>query len=182
MVGIPPIRSPERLAKKSRKPYADSRPLPQPTGIHLCEDAWTGWGTFALAHWDYRVENLFFKEDDPDVAVIDWQLMMWMKPAWDFAYLCFTNLNLEDRRAWLDDLATLYLEELAGLGVRDYTKDDLMADICLCLVGISAVPVIGGSSVDSTNLRSMELLATVSERVFAGIEDMKRLERVSCLR
>jgi hypothetical protein len=91
-------------------------------------------------------------------------------------------LNLEDRRAWLDDLATLYLEELAGLGVRDYTKDDLMADICLCLVGISAVPVIGGSSVDSTNLRSMELLATVSERVFAGIEDMKCLERVSCLR
>jgi hypothetical protein len=138
-------------------------------------------GTFALAHWDYRVENMFFKKDDPDVAVIDWQLMMWMKPAWDFAYLCFTNLKLEDRRAWLDDLATLYLEELASLGVGDYTKDDLMADIRLCLPGISAVPVIGGSSVDSTNPRSMELLATVSERVFAGIEDMECLKRVSCL-
>jgi hypothetical protein len=138
-------------------------------------------GTLALVHWDYRVENLFFKKGEPDVAVIDWQLMMWMKPAWDFAYLCFTNLTLENRRAWFDDLAALYLEEIARLGVSDYSLDELMADIRLCLLGISAVPVVGGASVDKTNARSMELLGTISERTFAGIEDMECLERISCL-
>ena len=138
-------------------------------------------GTYALTHWDYRVENLFFKTDEPDVAVIDWQLMMWMKPAWDFTYLCFTNITLENRHAWLEDLSELYLEELARNGVEGYGKDELRADIRLCLPGISVVPVIGGSSFDETNARSKALFGAVANRIFSGIEEMECMSRLDCV-
>ena len=132
-------------------------------------------GTYALTHWDFRVENMFFKQDQPDVVVIDWQLLMWMKPAWDFTYLCFTNLPVENRRAWFADLAGLYLEELARYGVTDYSMDELMDDVRLCLLGISVVPVVGGANIDRSNSRSMDLVGSVAERAFAGIEDLDQL-------
>jgi hypothetical protein len=115
---------------------------------------------------------MFFKQDQPDVVVIDWQLLMWMKPAWDFTYLCFTNLPVENRRAWFADLAGLYLEELARYGVTDYSMDELMDDVRLCLLGISVVPVVGGANIDRSNSRSMDLVGSVAERAFAGIEDL----------
>lgn len=138
-------------------------------------------GTYALAHWDYRVENLFFKANEPDVAVIDWQLMMWMKPAWDFTYLCFTNIRTEDRHAWFDDLASLYLEELALHGVEGYSRRQLDEDIRLCLPGITVAPVIGGASFDESNDRSRALFGVVAERIFSGIDEMECMTRLGCV-
>ena len=135
----------------------------------------------ALVHWDYRVENLFFKVNEPDVAVIDWQLMMWMKPAWDFTYLCFTNIRTEDRHAWFDDLATLYLEELALHGVEGYSRRQLDEDVRLCLPGITVAPVIGGASFDETNDRSRALFEAVAKRVFSGIDEMECMTRLGCV-
>jgi aminoglycoside phosphotransferase (APT) family kinase protein len=139
----------------------------------LKEDLCTGHQ--ALAHWDYRVENLFYGPDD-EFAVIDWQLMMMTNPANDFAYLLSTNIDTELRRAVEADLMERYLEGLARHGVQGYSRADLERDYRQALLGISCIPVIGGSGYDLDNARSHDLFAAIGSRLFQAIDDWDALE------
>ena len=134
-------------------------------------------GHQALAHWDYRVENLFFGPND-EFAVIDWQLMMMTNPATDFAYLLSTNINTTLRRDSEDELMDLYLEGLREHGVKGYSRSDLEIDFRKALLGISAIPVVGGGSFDITNARSQTLFNAIGSRMFQTIEDWDALAMI----
>jgi aminoglycoside phosphotransferase (APT) family kinase protein len=132
-------------------------------------------GHQALAHWDYRVENLFYGPDE-EFAVIDWQLMMMTNPANDLAYLLSTNIGTELRREVEQDIMTQYAESLARHGVQNYSRADLEHDYRTALLGISGIPVIGGAGYDVENARSHELFAAIGARLFQTIEDWDALD------
>jgi hypothetical protein len=127
-------------------------------------------GNQSLAHWDYRVENFFYGPEN-EFVVIDWQLMMVTNPATDLAYLLGTNIATELRRSAENELLGIYLEELARHGVTNYSRSQLEQDYRLGMLGVSAVPIIGGASVDATNARSLALIQAVGGRLFQAIED-----------
>lgn len=132
-------------------------------------------GNQALAHWDYRVENLFFGPDG-EFAVIDWQLMMFTNPATDLAYLLSSNIEVELRRSSEDELKTRYLEGLARHGVRDYGRNDLERDMRKALMGVSCIPIIGGANFDLENVKSHALFEAVGGRMSQAIEDWDALK------
>ena len=162
--------------------FADAMPASAPLAIYRIRDAMPALldhlatGEYALAHWDYRVENMFFKTGSDDFAVIDWQLCMWMPPGWDFAYLVGTNLRVEDRRAWMDDLMELYLDGLRRHGISHYGRDDLLGDVRTCLLATTCVAIIGGANADPEKERSVELFRTLGQRNFSAIEDLDCLD------
>jgi hypothetical protein len=127
-------------------------------------------GNQALSHWDYRVENLFFGQDG-EFAVIDWQLMMMTNPATDLAYLLSSNVDAELRRKAEGGLMDGFLEGLARHGVSNYTREELERDYRKALLGVSCIPVIGGSGFDVENERSHALFSAVASRMFQAIED-----------
>ncbi len=137
---------------------------------YLCE------GVQVLTHWDYRVENMFFSREDPDdFLLLDWQLMMWMRPGWDFVYLVGTCMEKALRRQHLDALIDRYLEQLAANGVTGYSRADFEQDLRMAVMACTIVPVVGGAGYDVTNDRSTALFTKVSERLFSAIEDLDAL-------
>lgn len=134
---------------------------------HLAE------GNRVLTHYDYRVENMFFSPDGGEVAVVDWQLVMWMRPGWDFAYLLCTNVTVENRRAWFEALADRYFEGLRRAGVSDYSRREFEHDVRVGLCGLTTIALIGGANADSSNSRSMGLFAAISARAFSAIDDLQ---------
>ena len=127
-------------------------------------------GDHVLTHWDYRVENMFYGPDG-EFALIDWQLMQWMRPGYDFAYLIGTNIDVELRRSAEQDLIEVYLEELRRHGVEDYDRAALLRDMRLGLLNLTCIPIIGGASCDMDNPRSVALFGAIMARGFQMIED-----------
>jgi hypothetical protein len=133
-----------------------------------------GQGNQTLAHWDYRVENLFYRNDE--FAVIDWQLMMVTNPATDLAYLLATNIDVELRRSMEDELIRAFLDGLENAGVTDYQRDDFEKDFRLALLTISGIAIIAGANFDESNKRSAQLVKKITSRMFQAIEDWQALD------
>lgn len=131
--------------------------------------------TQVLSHWDYRVENLFFKPDG-ELAVIDWQLMCLDSPANDLAYLLGTNVETALRRKIEAGMMALYLNQLRQHGVLGYGEADLMTDYRLALLSVSVITIIGGANADIANSRSQELFACTGSRLLAAIDDWRAIE------
>jgi hypothetical protein len=88
-----------------------------------------GDGPRTAAHGDFRLDNFLFQPGDPRPVVVDWQTAVWTGAAFDVAYFIGGCLATEDRRAHQDDLLAHYHDALCRLGVRDYTLDQLRADV-----------------------------------------------------
>ncbi len=141
---------------------------------YLCE------GVQVLTHWDYRVENMFFNRTDPDdFVLLDWQLMMWMRPGWDFVYLVGTCMDKELRQQHFDALIDRYLEGLAAKGVTGYGRTEFKQDLRMAAMACTIVPIVGGAGYDETNERSAALFKTVGERIFSTVEDLGSLNLLS---
>jgi hypothetical protein len=137
-------------------------------------------GTQVLSHWDFRVENLFFRADG-ELAVIDWQLMHADNPANDLAYLLATNVEIGLRREIEADIMAIYLKALREQGIEGYGMANLVADYRLALLSISAIPVIGGANADVGNRRSRALFSTMGARLLAAIDDWQAVEMIRSL-
>ncbi len=135
-------------------------------------------GLLTLAHWDYRVENLFFTPEVDDLTVIDWQLMMAHKPGWDLAYLLCTNIQVDLRREIYDESCKKYLEGINSKGI-EFTEDQLEEYMMLSLLAMTSFPVIGGSNYDLDNQRSQKLFEALAERIFSAIEDYDAMRFIS---
>ena len=135
-------------------------------------------GNQAMSHWDYRLENFFFNEQE-DFVLIDWQLMMMTNPMTDFAYLLGTNIDIAMRRDNETELMELFLDGLRRAGIKDYTMNHLHRDYRLSLLGISIIPVVGGAGADINNKRSMALFEAISSRLFQAVEDWDALKVIS---
>ena len=86
-------------------------------------------GPYTAAHGDFRLDNFLFQPNDPRPVVVDWQTAVWTGAAYDVAYFVGGCLTTEDRRKHQDDLLAHYHDTLCRLGVRDYTLEQLRADV-----------------------------------------------------
>jgi hypothetical protein len=132
-------------------------------------------GHRVLTHYDYRVENMFFSPNGRELAVVDWQLVMWMRPGWDFAYLLCTSVTVENRRTWFAELADRYFAGLHHAGIPPYSKAEFDHDLRAALCGLTAISVIGGANADTDNARSIELFAEIAGRAFTAVNDLDAL-------
>ena len=131
-----------------------------------------------IAHWDYRVENLFYGAAG-ELAVIDWQLMRTDVPANDLAYLLACNVAVELRRDIEADMMARYLAGLRKHGIDDYRMEDLEYDYRLALLSISVIAVIGGANADIGNARSQRLFSTMGARLLAAIDDWQATDLIA---
>lgn len=80
-------------------------------------------GRTAIIHGDYRIDNLIYRPDRPDVAaVLDWELATIGDPLADFAYLAMNWVTPQDGRSGLGGV------DLKALGLP--TLDDAVARYC----------------------------------------------------
>ena len=121
-----------------------------------------------LAHGDFRLDNLFF--NNSSLTVIDWQVCVKTRGAYDLAYFLSQSLTVEDRRAHEKSLIDLYQSTLALSGV-DYPSNDLMLDyrravlFCICY----SLQAAGG--VELVNDRAVQLVNDMFDRACIAIED-----------
>jgi hypothetical protein len=88
-----------------------------------------GEGPRTATHGDFRLDNFLFHPGDAHPVVVDWQTAVWAGAASDVAYFVGGCLTAEDRRAHQDGLLAHYHDALGRLGVRDYTLEQLRADV-----------------------------------------------------
>ena len=75
----------------------------------LCE------GPLVLSHSDWRLDNLFFTDDD-DVIAVDWQLIDRSVGLRDLSYLVTQSLNIDEPEGYQAAFDT-YVDDLTDLGV-----------------------------------------------------------------
>lgn len=69
-----------------------------------------------VVHADYRMDNILFKQDNLDqftsATAVDWQTILWGPIMMDVSYFLGCALTTENRRAWQDELLSVYYEAL----------------------------------------------------------------------
>ncbi|MFT4256902.1 MAG: phosphotransferase [Pseudoxanthomonas sp.] len=80
-------------------------------------------GGVTLLHHDVHSKN-WYVTGDGRMGLYDWQTIVKGTWAVDFSYALNCGLDVEDRRAWIEDLLRMYLEELAVRGVESPNYDD----------------------------------------------------------
>lgn len=135
---------------------------------------------WTLAHQDYRVENLMFgPAGSGQVVVLDWQGIGRGPGAYDLAYILGGSLDTELRRQHEQQLVSAYFERLVEQGVKDYSYEQLWEDYAHAhLLGGIAVPLLTGGSMDLSNERGLQLIATMANRHTAAALDHNGLERL----
>ena len=109
---------------------------------------------------------------------MDWQLIASIKPSWDFAYLIGTNIPTSLRRENQQEYIVLFLNGLA-LCCIEYSESHFREDIKWTLLGLSTIPVIGGSNFDADNERSFELFRAIAMRHFETVADFDALSVIA---
>ena len=124
---------------------------------------------WTLLHQDYRVENLFFGDDD--VVVIDWQGLGRGPGAYDLAYELGGSMTTDDRRVHEERIVRSCYDRLVAGGVRA-TPSTTVARLPPVHLVNASTPVLVGATMDLANERGVELIATLGNRHFAAAVDL----------
>lgn len=121
---------------------------------------------WTLNHQDYRVENLMFgPPGSGQVVVLDWQGIGLGPGAYDLAYVLSGSMETEPRREAEPDLLAAYHGALTAGGVSGFPLDQLWEDYRHAqLMGGLATSVVTGGTLDLSNERGRELVATMARR------------------
>lgn len=76
-----------------------------------------------VAHGDYRLDNLLFRDDENSVAVVDWQTCVHGPALNDVAYFIGAGLLPDARRNAERDLVRRYHDGIVAAGVTGYDWD-----------------------------------------------------------
>ena len=123
-----------------------------------------------VVHGDYRLDNLFFEEDDAGVVVIDWQFVCRCRGMYDVGYFIGLDLAPEARRAHERDLVTAYVQALQRYGVEDYPAAEAWDDYRRALLLGFAVFLIGAAG-EQPNARMARVHEVGLARLAAAIEE-----------
>jgi len=128
-----------------------------------------------LVHGDYRLDNLMFAADGVEpMTVIDWQICLRGKPAYDLGYFMSQSLDPVMRAAHERELLDLYLTVLGASGVTDYDADRLWDDYRLGILYCFAYPA-SGAAVELVNDRAVALFRSLLERSSKAILELDAL-------
>ncbi|TNF86024.1 MAG: DUF1679 domain-containing protein [Gammaproteobacteria bacterium] len=121
---------------------------------------------WTIAHQDYRIENLLFGPPGSGrVVVLDWQGLGRGVGAYDLAYVLGGSMSSELRRSHERSLVSAYHRALQKAGVEGYDLDAVWEDYAHAqLMGGLAVSIVTGGSMDLSNERARQLIATMARR------------------
>jgi len=121
---------------------------------------------WTIAHQDYRIENLLFGPSGSGrVVVLDWQGLGRGVGAYDLAYVLGGSMPSELRRSHERALVAAYHSKLEAAGVQGYGLDAVWEDYAYAqLMGGLAVSIVTGGSMDLSNDRARQLIATMARR------------------
>jgi hypothetical protein len=121
---------------------------------------------WTIAHQDYRIENLLFGPPGSGrVVVLDWQGLGRGVGAYDLAYVLGGSMPSELRRSHERELVAAYQRKLEATGVQGYGLDAVWEDYAHAqLMGGLAVSIVTGGSMDLSNDRARQLIATMARR------------------
>jgi aminoglycoside/choline kinase family phosphotransferase len=138
---------------------------------------------WTLAHQDYRVENLMFGSSETgQVVVLDWQGIGLGPGAYDLAYILGGSMDITLRRENERKLVSAYQEQLIATGVEDYSPEQAWDDYSYAhLMGGLAVSMVAGGTMDLSNDRGLQLIATMAERHVTAALDHGGLDRLSAV-
>ena len=136
---------------------------------------------WTIAHQDYRIENLLFgPPGSGQVVVLDWQGLGRGVGAYDLSYVLGGSMTSELRRQHERTLVSAYHEALLAAGVSGYDFDAVWEDYAHAqLMGGLAVSIVTGGSMDLSNDRARELIATMARRHVQAALDHDGLARLA---
>ena len=131
-------------------------------------------GPRAVAHGDFRLDNMLFGESDAaaPLAVVDWQTCSHGHPAADVAYFLGAGLMPETRRREEDALLAHYHRELEARGVSGYGLDALHADYRRFSFSGFVMAVVASQIVEVSE-RGDAMFAAMAERHGEQIADLE---------
>jgi thiamine kinase-like enzyme len=129
----------------------------------------------SLIHCDVHLKNWFSLNGK--MGLCDWQIANVGHWSRDFIYAMSTALTVENRRAWLDDLLRLYLDEMAERGVPKigldealtYCRQQLMSTLAFWTITLRPAKDMPPMQPDSTTLCFIE-------RIAAAMDDLDALD------
>jgi len=124
-----------------------------------------------VAHFDYRLDNLFFDDEADRVWMIDFQTSSKGGGAYDIGYFISQSVPTEIRRRCEDALLHTYHDELVSLGVSGYSFDQFFQDYRVGVLYGWIIPVYAVGTLDSSSERAMALWTEVIERAQATMRD-----------
>jgi hypothetical protein len=130
-----------------------------------------GDGPRTATHGDFRLDNFLFQAGDPHPVVVDWQTAVWTGAAYDVAYFVGGCLTPEDRRAHQDDLLAHYHDALNRLGVRDYTLDQLRADVRRETFGGILMAIVASMVVERTERGDLMFLTSTRRHAQHALDE-----------
>jgi len=125
-------------------------------------------GPLTLAHADWRLDNLFFTEDDDDVIVVDWQLIDRSVGPRDLAYHVTQSVNIDEPDGYRHAFDT-YRSDLADLGIevdRTWAWEMYRYGAILGFV----YPVIATGALTIDDPRHVELTRALFRRSLAALD------------
>jgi Ecdysteroid kinase-like family len=132
--------------------------------------------TFAVAHGDYRLDNLLFALDDPGkVAAVDWQTVAIAQPGRDLAYFLGTCLSVDDRRRHEHELVARYHQHLTAHGVDDYPLGRCVDDYRAGMLHGPLIILLGRLTATTTE-RGDAMFLAMWRRCSAAISELGTLD------
>jgi len=124
-------------------------------------------GPLVLSHGDWRLDNLFFTDDD-EVVAVDWQLIDRSVGPRDLAYLVTESINVTDPGDYQTAFAT-YLDDLAA---HDVYPDAAWAFEMYrygTMLGF-AYPVVAAGALTIDDPRHLELTGAMLQRCLDALD------------
>lgn len=161
----------ERYGPSLGKEHTD---LVRELGPHIAEllTWWASKGPETLTHSDVRGDNLLFVGPPSleNAVVLDWQMAVRSRGAYDLVYFIIGSLAVEDRRAWEGALIQRYVDRLAKEFGIEYPLEQCRREMReWTLVLVSTMPALAAA--DTGNERGQQLITQMLARWASGAKD-----------
>ena len=123
-----------------------------------------------IAHADYRVENMLFAANNA-VSVIDWQTAMYTGGPTDLSFFIATNLEVQLRRDYEDELIQLYVETLNRAGIPEAAFAEIKKDYEHAHLWWMSMLANNLSSIETPDARSTALFDAILTRLYSAAID-----------
>ena len=120
-----------------------------------------------IAHADYRVENMLFAADNA-VSVIDWQTAMYTGGPTDLSFFVATNLEVQLRRDYENELIQLYVETLNQAGIPEAAFAEIKKDYEHAHLWWMSMLANNLSSIETPDARSTALFDAILTRLYSA--------------